>query len=194
MTTVFFDLETGGLEDHHPDIVLAALAVDAQGQELSSFYRRILFSIDACEQEALRLNCYNAEAWVDAKQEAQVVNEFSAWLRPHRVIEQKGARTGNTYLVARLAGHNAASFDGPRLRRMFARHDAFLPAAMLVLDTLQLALWWHHARGKTVENFKLGTLCAQFSIPLITPHDALADVRATAQLAMLFTGENHGTI
>ena len=37
MSIVFFDLETGGLEPTHPDIQLAAVALDGEWNELESF-------------------------------------------------------------------------------------------------------------------------------------------------------------
>jgi DNA polymerase III epsilon subunit-like protein len=51
---------------------------------------------------------------------------------------------------------------------------------------LQLALWWfnEHKEETPPANFRLGTLCEYFGIPLRAEdaHDALADVRATVLL------------
>jgi DNA polymerase III epsilon subunit-like protein len=87
--------------------------------------------------------------------------------------------------VAQLAGHNGASFDGPRIQRLYKDAGAFLPADPRVLDTMQRAMWWFQERGIRPESFKLEALCNYFGIPIGEgeTHDALADVRLTIQLA-----------
>ncbi len=42
-TTVFFDLETGGLLDESPDIQLAAIAVDRWWHHIGTFEAKIVF-------------------------------------------------------------------------------------------------------------------------------------------------------
>ena len=63
MTTVFFDLETGGVTPDHPDIQLAAIAVDSDLNELDSFERKIQFKESDADPEALKLNHYDASIW-----------------------------------------------------------------------------------------------------------------------------------
>ena len=186
--TVFFDLETGGLQDDHPDIQLGAVAIDLDtGREIDSFEAKIKFDESLCDPEALRLNSYEREVWErEALEEREVVHWFSRFLlRKSAVIERFSKRTGNPYYVARLAGHNAARFDGPRLKRLFERHDAFLPASYLVLDTMQLALWTFAGltNGKTPDNLKLETLAAHLGIATAQRHDALADALTSARVA-----------
>lgn len=189
-TTIFFDLETGGVEDHHPDIQLAAAAI-RDWEVLEVFERKIRFDLSAADARALEINSFHADAWQkEAVEERHVVSDFAAFLESHRII-QKRSRAGNPYLVARLAGHNVARFDAPRLVRMFARHGAFLPAdAFMPLDTMQLALWRFADAEKKPENFKLETLCRFFGISTEGAHDAWIDVENTAQLARrLLEGE-----
>ena len=95
---------------------------------------------------------------------------------------EKISKRGSPYYVAKLAGHNAASFDGPRLRRMFDEAGVFCPAELHVRDTLQLALWWHEKRSLTLKSLRLTELCAAFQIPTDGAHDALTDVRLCAAL------------
>ena len=187
--TVFFDLETGGVEEHHPDIQLAAVAV-RDWEVVDTFEHKIQFDTAEAEPEALRINSFNPNIWKDkALPEENVVMAFASFLEKYRAI-QKISRAGNPYTVARLAGHNVARFDAPRLLRMFKRnHGTFLPAdAFMPLDTMQLALWHFADADEKPENFKLGTLCQFFGINTEGAHDALVDVTNTVQLARNLTG------
>jgi DNA polymerase III epsilon subunit-like protein len=185
---VFFDLETGGLRWKDPDIQLAAVAV-REWREVDAFERKIRFDEDphdAKQVRALEINSYDRGVWAaEAVDEGDVVKEFAEFLRPFACVTMVSNRTGNPYSVARLAGHNAAGFDGGRIANMFKRHDRFMPAAFQVLDTLQLALW--HFEGWDAvppENFKLATLCRHFGIDIPEGvHDALVDARLSAALA-----------
>lgn len=187
MNLVFFDLETGGLELHHPIIQIAAVAT-MDFQEIDSFESKIMFDISTADTEALALNSYDLQLWNDdALPEFAVVGDFASWLRNYSDVEMISKRTGRPYRVARLAGHNADRFDGPRLQAMFKRHGAFLPASPQVLDTAQLALWQTRTRLKS---YKLSDLCAHFGIDTAGAHDALADVRMCAKLAEYLMKEN----
>ena len=61
-----------------------------------------------------------------------------------------------------------------------------MPASYRVFCTLQRAMWlFHECKELTPPvDFKLGTLCQYFGVPLRAEdaHDALADVRATVAL------------
>lgn len=179
--TVYFDLETGGIEMRHPVIQLAAIAVeDATGDEAGAFERKIQFSIEACDPEALRVNHFTAEAWARATSPAATVTAFSAWLKPFS-IEKLSQRAGAPYVLAKLAGFNAVTFDGPRLKAMYA--GSFFPCSYQIRDVLQRAFWWFDERGIVPEDFKLTTLCRHFGIDTDGAHDALTDVRLTIALA-----------
>jgi DNA polymerase III alpha subunit (gram-positive type) len=185
VTTVFFDFETGGILETHPDIQLAAIAVDPEWRELATFERKIQFDEAAADPKALEINHYNAEVWWEqALPVDQVVVQFAAFISQFRCIN-KVSKAGKPYAVAKLAGHNAATFDAPRLRRMFGQ--AFLAADMHVLDTLQLALWHFHKAGTQPENFRLTSLCKHFEIPCDGAHDAFTDCRLSAAIARVMT-------
>lgn len=180
MTIVYFDTETGGTRDEHPTISLAAVAMD-DDTEVSSFHQRIAFTVADCDPEALRLNRYTPEAWADAVPPSVCAAKFAAWLEPYRVVARV-SKQGKTYQVARLAGYNAATFDAPRLRRLFG--EAFCPWEYLVRDVLQLVLWhFDRVGGAAPENYKLATVAAHFGIPTDGAHDALADARMCATVA-----------
>ena len=185
VTVVYFDLETAGVEDYRPDIQLAAVAVDEDLIEVASIEMKIQFDVALADPEALRINHYDAAVWRDqALPLPTVVARFGRFLDNFKTLQRVSKRTGRPYKVAQLAGHNAATFDGPRLKSMYTRAGVFLGADPRVLDTMQLAMWWFHQRRMEPENYKLVPLCQYFGIPVgDDAHDALADVRLTVRLA-----------
>lgn len=190
MSIVFFDLETGGVQPEHPDIQLAAVALDYPWDEIETFEAKIQFEEAAADPEALKLNHYDRDLWkLESKPERVVVKEFSEFLNRHRSVEMVSKRTGRPYGVARLAGHNAITFDNPRLQAMFQRHGVFLPAHPQVLCTLQRCLWYAVESGVKFESLKLGSVCQHFGIPLPEAHDALADVRGSIAIARKLKGD-----
>lgn len=182
---VYFDLETGGVQETHPDIQLAAIALrEDTWTELDSFEAKIRFDDTRADAEALKLNHYSAEEWAaHALAEPLVVARFASFLDRFKTIPMVSKRTGKPYNVAKLVGHNAASFDGPRLQRMFQRYKRFLPADPRVRCTCQRAMWWFDERGLAPDDYKLSTLATYFGLPVDGAHDALADVRLTIELS-----------
>lgn len=182
--TIYFDLETGGLEPCHPNIQLAAIVMDdSTGEEIASFEQKIKFSESEADPEALRVNHYSPVAWKDAIAPAGAAQRFAAFIGPHRSIEMVSKRTGEPYSVGKLAGYNALTFDLPRLRRMFGA--AFFPCSYHVRDILQRVMFWfdEHPNVSKPDSLKLGTVCEFFKISVDGAHDALVDVRMTAALA-----------
>lgn len=186
-TTVFFDVETGGLEERHPNIQIAAVAV-RDWKEVESFEAHISFSEAACDPEALSVNGYRREDWVGAVSEPQaflLFNRFCERNADYRLI----SRAGNPYTVAKLAGHNVTSFDIPRVRRALDAMRVFWKACWWYpLDTYARAIWHFHDRGESPENFQLQTLARRFGIPAQgAEHEALADVRLCVLIAKAIT-------
>ena len=180
--TVYFDLETGGIEFARPVIQLAAIAVeDGTFAEAGTFERKVKFDVTLADPEALAINHFDAEQWKDANTALAVSTMFSTFIRPFSSVELISKRTGAPYNVAKLAGYNAVTFDGPRLKNMFA--GAFFPCSYQIRDVIQRAFWWFDEHGIVPEDFKLTTLCRYFSIPTDGAHDALTDVRLTIALA-----------
>ena len=143
---VFFDFETGGIEPVKPEIQLASVVIDEGFNELAHFESKIAFDKTKADAAALGLNHYTDEAWKDAPTAGAVAAKFARFADQYKSVEMTSKRTGNPYTVARLAGHNAATFDAPRLRRMFETAGQFMPFHPIPLDTLQLALWKFHVR------------------------------------------------
>jgi len=192
---VFFALETGGLRFEHPIIQIGAAATDQQFQVLDSFEVKIHFNPEACEPDALRLNCFDIEVWKDeAVTEKEAAEVFSRFLRSHATL-QKTSKKGKGYKVARLGGHNVVNFHIPRLRAMFRRHDAFLPAdAFCPLDTLQKASWFQfeHPNKCPFNDLRLDTLVNAFGIEVKglegQAPDAVLRAAQTAGLARILSG------
>ncbi|MCA9222284.1 MAG: hypothetical protein KDA71_18280, partial [Planctomycetales bacterium] len=105
---------------------------------------------------------------------------FARFLRRHATVEVL-RRDMTTFRVAQLASHNS-QFDGPFLTQWFDRLGIFLPASYRVFCTLQRAYWLfqEHPRLPIPDDFRLGTLCEYFGVPLspADAHAAMADARA----------------
>ena len=187
MTIVFFDYETGGVTPQHPNIQLAAIAVEIESwREVGTFERKIQFDEADADQEALKINHYSRDVWArEAVPSAVAHADFAAFLKRHADVQMISKRTGAPYRVARIAGYNAATFDGPRLKDEFAKVGAFLPAHPFVMDALHWAAWDLQLRGVKLDNLKLGTVYQHFVGESAgdAAHDALHDVRSTIAVA-----------
>lgn len=123
--------------------------------------------------------------------ESFVMDRFSFMLGKYKAIQMVSKRTGKPYSVARLAGFNAATFDGPRIFNLFGKVNKFLPAHPRVLCVLQRAEWWFEEKGiARPSDMQLGTLCKYFNIDLSGAHDALIDVRGTIALMKVLRDES----
>lgn len=187
MKIVFFDLETGGITSEAPNIQLAAVVVE-NGKEIDVLERKIQFDEATATQEALTVNKYSPEDWKNAVTEVQAMQEFAALCRKHSCIERI-SKNGNPYYVAMGGGHNVAKFDLDRLMSAAKKYNIFLPLSYQTLDTLQAAVWYFTKRPQNQpKDLKLGTLCQHFGIELTNAHEALADVRASIELARKLMG------
>lgn len=184
--TVYFDLETGGLEPHHPIIEAAFIAVDRDWREQAELHLRLQFDEAACDPEALAMNHYSRELWaMTAVDPAVGIKQVAKFLNKFRSIRMTSYRTGQEYLVARLAGYNGPHFDRQFLRRWADQHDQFLGADPRVLCVMQRALWYflEHGIEVTQSNLKLAEVCRHFGIEIPQAHTALDDCRAAIALA-----------
>ena len=182
---VFFDLESAGLKKAAAIIQIAAVAVDSQLRQLESFECKIRFDSGKAAKQALSVNSFEPTVWKRlATKPKDAAHSFASFLRRHATVDMI-SKEGKVYQVAQLVAHHAA-FDGPMIESWYARQRVFLPASRRVFCTLQRAMWlFHEIYALTPPaDYKLGTLCQYFGIPLRADeaHDALADVRATAEL------------
>ena len=182
---MFVDLETGGLETWRPIIQIAAIAVNSSLRELEVFESKLTFDSRFVDPRSLRKNNYNPDRWRrEARPAREVATAFAEFLRRHATVDVSAAGRGG-FQVAQLVAHNAA-FDGPFLQAWFERLGQFFPGHFRLLCTVQRAVWLFHEDKKLTppHDFKLGTLCEYFGVPLRPEdaHDALNDVRATVGL------------
>lgn len=186
--TVYFDLETGGVEMRHPVIQLAAIAVDESLTECGTFEEKIAFKEETADHEALRINHYSAESWKNALSPLATVNLFNMWLKPFSSVSKMSQR-GMPYVIAKLAGFNAVMFDAPRLKALYA--GQFFPCSYQVRDVMQRAFFYFdkHYDEPQPKDYKLTTLCDYFGIVIDGAHDALTDVRLTIALAKALRGD-----
>jgi DNA polymerase III epsilon subunit-like protein len=189
---VFFDIETGGLQVSDPIIQIAAVAVDLRSDlaELASFETKIRFNEKACEPKALEVNRYDKAVWDrDAHDLRDAFVQFKRFLETHATLERRSARSGRSYTLTRVGGHNVLGFDLDRVVPMFTRLQLYSPIFRQgVLDTLQGATWFfeRHPELERPESFGLSALCEHFAIPAEGAHDALVDVRMSIALAKRF--------
>src|SRR5437762_11795128 len=107
MRTVFVDIETGGLEIGAAVIQIAAVAVDAQLEELEAKEWKLQFVEQKADPVALRINHYSAERWAsEAKPEADVVAALCDMFCRYADVRMVSKRSHRPYHVARLGGHN----------------------------------------------------------------------------------------
>ena len=190
MRVVFFDLETGGLNQwKHAIIQIAAIAVDERFEPVDEFECKVQFKLENADQDALKVNSYDPVVWdAVAIPPAQAADDFGEFLKRYADVELVSRKSGKPYKVTQMAGHNADRFDGPFLTNWYRRLKKFCPAYSAVLDTCQLARWtMQGAKGKP-EDFKLGTLAEFLGIDHVDAHDALSDVRVAVEIAKILHG------
>ncbi len=182
MKTIYFDLETGGVNSE-PTIQVAAVAINDDWTEAGAFQQKIKFDESACDPEALKLNRYKREDWADAVAPDIAARRLSVFAKDYSCVEMISKRTGEPYYVARLAGYNALTFDLPRLKALYG--TAFFPFSYHVRDVFQRAMFYfdEHPQLAKPKDLKLSTLCEYFEIDVDgAAHEALADVRMTIAL------------
>lgn len=180
--TIFFDFETGGVEDHHPNIQLAAVAVEGW-QEVGAFERKIQFDPGKCDPEALEINGWAPKRWECAVSERDCAQDFDDFLCEHAVTDFESRKTGRTYKAVDLAGFNITRFDVPRLRKMMEPWGYWPGCWWYPLDVAYL-VHWHFARsGENPNDRTLQGMAKRFGIEGGQAHDALGDVRTTIALA-----------
>lgn len=173
MSSMFiFDTETSGLSvDHHALIELAGVAI-ADGEVLGEICVRMKPHEGAkIDPEALKINGYSYEEIMQWPDINESLDKFVEWIDSH---ERKFS----------LAGHNVG-FDSKFLYRAFCRTGRYGDHVTRFRSNSKDTYTMAKTIGKRVlkcEDFKLGTLCKYFEIPLERAHSALDDARATYQL------------
>lgn len=171
---VVFDIETNGLEVEHPMVIcqVAALRLDSREE----FSKVIKVYDQPFEKGAadMHLRKGRDRRWFNTRgvERLDAYRAFASFVGRDEVV---------------LCGHNAENFDVPYLRRDFELLGVPWPRVSRIVDTM---LIHEHLRGKTpvgtegqkAGRLTLGNLAAHYGIRTPEAHDALGDVRVTAEL------------
>lgn len=192
MRLVFFDLETDSRDVETAQIIqIGAIAVDEQLRTLEMFESKVDFDRGRADPQSLEMNSYDDAVWAAEQVPLSVtLDEFAVFARQYADVTMI-SKKGRPFKVAQLIGHNAQTFDGPIIQRVYKQRDLFLPASFAVMDTCQRAkfyFWERWADLQQPENFKLGTLAEVFGVKLDDAHDALADCKATRDVYRAMLG------
>ena len=191
---IFFDIESGGFFNvaagrvniTKPLIQVAAMAVDAEFEELESFEVKIAFDERHADKAALTRNRYDRELWErEAVAAGNAARKFAAFLRRHATVSKKSG-TKRPFMLAQLVAHNAERFDGPLIHAWYESLRQFCPAAYSVFCTKQRA-YWLFCENKSLTpppDYELRTLCHYFGVSLKSceAHNAINDVRALVEV------------
>jgi DNA polymerase III epsilon subunit-like protein len=171
---VVTDIETGGLELHHPIIQIAAVVflpdTDAVLEELEL---KIEFDPETCESEALKVNHYDPVDWHGAVTIDDAMRKLLALYRNYAITPRIPRSGKGTYKVALAAGYNS-KFDSERLLHQAHQRKMFLPVDPRFLDVMQLAMW-----KLDLMDYKLAAVAEHLGLSSVGAHDALADVHMT---------------
>jgi len=179
----WLDLETGGLNPNVCQITqIAVIATDTEFNPIKDFNVKVKL-IDGCyTKEALDIQKYNPEGAVDIRKAMWLLAKFAG--EYSNTLTSK--RTKKTYKCAELAGYNPR-FDVDFLKATKERHgDHWLGITTWVggfRDVLQLAKWVEIIADVKFPPFKLADLASELGLPEFEAHDALADVRASIDVA-----------
>lgn len=184
--TIVLDIEPGGHDPRrHPILQVAAIAIDADLEEVDVYEAKLQFHEASATKSSLRKANYSRARWArEAVHPRSAALGFGRFLKRHATVPLLDSH-GRKREVAQLAAHNA-SFDLGFLQAWYEKLGLYLPARFQPLCTLQRAEWFFAERPELPrpDNMKLITLCRYFNVPLhpLEAHDALADVRATIGL------------
>lgn len=173
---VYFDLETGGLDEKKHAIIQLAAICPARNAE---FEVKIKFRMNNAEPEALEVNSYDPETWFnEAISPRDAALKFKEFCQSHAFGKQI-SKKGKPFNVAQLCAHNGKKFDGPFLFSWLKRLDVgFFPASYKVLDTLALAEFCL----PDLDDHQQPTIAKHFGIDTDGAHDALNDVRVLVEI------------
>lgn len=184
---IFLDIETGGFKVSSPIIELAAVAVESGSyKELGTMEMKIEFEMKDADPKALGVSKFTPTAWERyAIPEKDAAAKFSHFLERHATNEFPSKKNkGETYSLAKVAAYNS-DFDVTRLEAWAKRTDTYFPMMRMSLCVMQRTLWFFEENQGLLppENYKLGTVAEHLGLRNTPDHSALADTRATVELA-----------
>lgn len=192
---VWLDIETDKLDPVAAQpIQVACIATDRITlEEIDSIELKVNFREYHANLEALKRNHYDFDVWSkEALLPEKALETLTDFFAAYSTWKRTSRRSGNGYVTCEVGGHNIAIYDAIILANWYKRLDEFCPAAVWVtgpIDTMQWARAVEFARGERWDSgFSLKALCERFGIKLENEHDAMADVKATVELARVLKG------
>jgi len=168
------DFETGGLDpDLHDSVQIAVQVLDPRTLDVvGTFVSYIKPDPNRVSLEALNINNLSLEELENAPSPEQVVQDLVEFLKPH----------GRCVFVA----HNA-KFDFDFLSDLIKRHGKGVTTVSKLFDhrlicTVQMAFQRFILDEQTLKSVKLVEVSKHLQLPHEDAHDALGDVRVTAEL------------
>lgn len=187
---VWIDIETDKLDPVAAQpIQVACIATDRVTlEEIDSLELKVHFREYHADNDALKRNHYSYDIWYQESLSPDVaLDTLTDFFAAHATRKRTSKRSGNGYTTCEIGGHNIAMYDAIILANWYNRAKEFCPAATWVtgpVDTMQWARAVEFARGERWDGgFSLKALCERFGIALDNEHDAMADVKATVELA-----------
>lgn len=189
---ICYDFETGSADPHTTEpIQLAACVIDPyrlqiiEGEEFSSMMQAL--EPDKLEEGALRVNKKTREEIASAPHPEIVWNQFTRWAKQ---FNYRGKSDKWNCPIA--AGHNVLGFDNHISARLCKKYGPTrtdgsqgLFHGVYCYDTLQLHAQWFGCH-KYPAKYNMDELRDFYGLSKEGGHDALVDVRQTAQILLKF--------
>lgn len=170
---LFIDLEFSGLNPlEHEILEVGALVVDGRTLEIKQEYEAKVapVHIENADPEALKINGYTTEAWVDAKPIAQMLNDLNA-LAPNAMIV--GWNVTYDWIFLDIAYRKAG------IKPAFDYHK---------IDVLGMA-WIKLFNNLEFKLIKLSETCKLLGVNRVEKHKAMADIRDTYEVFRRLTAK-----
>ena len=191
IVTLFYDLETTGLDFRQNSIHQLAGIIDVDGEVVETFNINLRPHPKAKIEESALTTCGVT------LEELQSYPDYKEGYRKFKNILQKYVDVYDKKSKMYLAGYNNASFDNNFLRKLFDLcGDSFFAAYFYAepLDVMVLAgQHFKKVDGRCdMPSFKLSRVCKELDIEVIddNTHDALYDVTLTREVYKAITEPN----
>lgn len=188
MKILYFDVETTGTSYQENEITQLAGLIEIDGEIVEEFNFDVRpTNFESISQEALEITGKTIDDLKSYPDSYTVYCDFTDIL--DKYIE-KFDKMDKFY----PCGYNV-DFDIKFLRSFFIRNKNLYLGSYLsykAIDLLPLMYFLESCEKISLENYKLGTVCAHYDIE-IDAHDAMSDINATRQLYLKLKDELTGS-
>jgi DNA polymerase III epsilon subunit-like protein len=186
---IVFDFETGSKHKESCEITqIAAAVIHPRRLEIVDEFNsevRPLFP-DKLEEEALNITRKTKEKLALAPHPSEVWSGFKSFCDRYNT-------TKRPFTAPIAAGYNIIGFDFPILQRYAKEYKTVdaktgvqnLFSSFICYDLMQTVFWWVE-NDSSLDNIKLSTIAGWLGIDASQAHDALADVKMTAEIIIKF--------